>query len=169
MRIVCWLETEEDWVLADFFPNGIGHYLAGGILLGVGVSLLFLTTGLIGGMSAAFSSTWSYVSQLEFFQQDKWKKSRQWRLVYAAGLILGALIYLLTLGGGETFVTKVAWWQLALGGFLAGFGARMGSGCTSGHGVCGLSSLQFPSLVAVCIFMTTAIVTANAIAWLGGT
>ena len=54
------------------------------------------------------------------------------------------------------------------GGVLVGFGARLSNGCTSGHGICGLSSLQLPSLVAVLIFMTTGALAAYAILLLGG-
>jgi len=56
---------------------------------------------------------------------------------------------------------------LGVGGLLVGFGARLSNGCTSGHGICGLGSLQLPSLVAVLTFMATAFVTANAVRILG--
>ncbi len=64
--------------------------------------------------------------------------------------------------------TQVAAWQLPVGGFIAGFGARMSNGCTSGHGICGLASLQIPSLLAVATFLTTAIVVAHVVLALGG-
>ena len=58
-------------------------------------------------------------------------------------------------------------WQLLVGGFFVGYGARLGNGCTSGHGICGLGSLQWPSLLAVLTFMATAFLTANLAArWL---
>jgi uncharacterized protein len=152
--------------LEHIFPTGWGHYLAGGLLLGVAVSLLFIATGLIGGMSSVFSSTWSYVSRLPFFQQAKFVESRNWRMVYAAGLILGAALWALTMGG--MVVTQIPLWQLAIGGFIAGFGARMSNGCTSGHGICGLASLQMPSLAAVITFLITAIATAHLVKSLGG-
>jgi uncharacterized membrane protein YedE/YeeE len=62
----------------------------------------------------------------------------------------------------------VPWWQLLLGGFIAGFGARLSNGCTSGHGICGMASLQLPSLLAVLTFLATAMVTANLVRSLGG-
>jgi len=62
----------------------------------------------------------------------------------------------------------VSWWQLALGGFIAGYGARLSNGCTSGHGICGLASLQLPSLLAVLIFLGSAMVSAALIKTLGG-
>ena len=154
--------------MAALFPYGMQHYLAGGILLGIGVSLVFVLTGLVTGMSTFFSSTWSYVSQLPFFQQDRFVSSRGWRLMLAIGLVLGGLIYLVTAGGGQPFQTAVSWWQLALGGFIAGFGARMSNGCTSGHGICGIASLQLPSILAVVTFLVTAMITANLVKALGG-
>lgn len=152
----------------QLFPNGIAHYLGGGLLLGVAVSLIFVATGLVSGMSTFFSSTWSYVSRLPFFAQERFTGSRGWRLVLAAGLILGALLCMLTLGGGEPVVTGVSWWQLLLGGFIGGFGARLSNGGTSGHGICGLGSFQLPSLLAVLIFLATAMITANLVRAFGG-
>ena len=69
---------------------------------------------------------------------------------------------------GQTTQTSVSWWQLILGGFVAGFGARLSNGCTSGHGICGLASLQVPSLLAVLIFLGTAMLSANLVHYLGG-
>ena len=76
----------------SLFPFGWQHYLLGGLLIGSAVALLFVFTGLIGGMSTVFSSTWSFVVQRPFFQQARFTDSRGWRLVYALGLILGALV-----------------------------------------------------------------------------
>jgi len=145
------------------FPLGWAHYLAGGLLIGGGVALLFTLTGLIGGMSTVFSSTWSFASKAAFFQQPRLVDSRVWRLVYALGLVLGAAAWWFTLGPDHALRTAVPVWQLLLGGLLVGYGARLGNGCTSGHGICGLGSLQWPSLVAVLTFMATAFITANAV------
>lgn len=153
--------------MEQFFPNGVAHYLAGGLIIGAAVGLLFITTGLIGGMSTVFTSTWSYFSNWPFFRQERFTGSRAWRLAYALGLILGGLIWLAWSGLG-TWQTGVSWWQLAAGGFLVGFGARMSNGCTSGHGICGLASLQWPSLAAVLTFLATGILTAHLVARIGG-
>lgn len=151
----------------SLFPMGWQHYLLGGLIIGSGVSLLFLLTGRIGGMSTLFSSTWSYVVQRPFFQQARFVDSRSWRLVYAAGLVLGGLVWWLGLAGGVPQATAIPAWQLLVGGFLVGYGARLGNGCTSGHGICGLGSLHLPSLMAVLTFMATAFMTANlATRWL---
>lgn len=151
-------------LLSSLFPYGLAHYLIGGVLIGAGVGLLFIWTGLIGGMSTVFSSTWSFVVKAGFFQQARFLESRVWRLAYALGLIVGALVWWLGFGGGAAQGTSVPVWQLLLGGFLVGYGARLGNGCTSGHGICGLGSLQWPSLFAVLTFMATAFLTANLMA-----
>jgi uncharacterized membrane protein YedE/YeeE len=143
------------------FPFGWQHYLLGGLTIGAGVALLYLFNGWVGGMSTVFSSTWSFVSRRAFFQQARWVDSRQWRLVYAAGVVLGALVWRFALNDGQAQSTSVPVWQLLLGGFLVGYGARLGNGCTSGHGICGLGALQLPSLGAVLTFMATAFLTAN--------
>jgi len=151
----------------SLFTLGWQHYLLGGLLIGGGVSLLYLLTGWVGGMSTVFSSTWSYFSRLSFFQQARFVDTRAWRLVFAAGLIMGAAIWWLALGPQGSLHTGVPFWQLGLGGVLVGFGARLSNGCTSGHGICGLSSLQMPSLMAVLTFIATGFATANAVLFLG--
>lgn len=148
-----------------FFPTGWQSFLLGGVLIGLGVALLFVLTGRVGGMSTVFSSTWSWVVQRPFFQQTRFVASRRWRLVYAAGLVLGALVWWLGMAHGAPQNTSVPTWQLLVGGFLVGFGARLGNGCTSGHGICGLGSLQWPSFLAVLVFMATAFLSANLMQW----
>ncbi|MDP2262807.1 MAG: YeeE/YedE thiosulfate transporter family protein [Hydrogenophaga sp.] len=157
--------TETLTLSSSLFPLGWQHYLLGGLLIGSGVVLLFALTGLIGGMSTVFSSSWSFVSKRAFFQQARLTGSRVWRLVYAAGLVLGAGIWWLAFSDGTPLRTEVPAGLLLVGGFLVGYGARLGNGCTSGHGICGLGSLQWPSLLAVLTFMGTAFLTANLVAW----
>lgn len=142
-----------------YFPHGFARYLAGGALIGSGVALLFITTGRQGGASSFFSSLWSYVSQAAFFQQPALRNSRHWRLLYALGMLAGGAA--MALAGWGVLGTAVAPWQLLLGGVLAGFGARLGGGCTSGHGICGLASLSGGSLAMVLAFLGSAIVTAH--------
>lgn len=152
-------------MIDPFFPRGVAHYLGGGLAIGGAVGLLYLATGLVGGMSTLFSAAWSYVSRQAHFQGEHLRASRVWRLVYAAGLILGALVYLAFTGG--SFSTGVEAWRLFVGGLLIGFGARLANGCTAGHGICGLAALQWPSLVAVLVFLGTAIAVAQVFHGLG--
>jgi uncharacterized membrane protein YedE/YeeE len=142
------------------FPHGIAPYLIGGLVMGAGVALLYVATGLVGGMSTVFSAAWSFVSGAAHFAQPRYVGSRAWRLVLAAGLVLGAALW--TLASGQVVpVTTVPVSLLLIGGFVAGFGARMANGCTSGHGICGLASLQASSLAAVVVFIATAMATAH--------
>ena len=153
--------------LDTLFPLGWSHYLLGGLLVGLGTALLFVLTGRVGGMSTVFSSSWSWLVQRPYFQAARYVQTRGWRLVYAAGLIVGALVWWLGWTDGTPLATRVPAWQLLVGGFFVGYGARLGNGCTSGHGICGLGSLQLPSLWAVLTFMATAFLTANLAArWL---
>jgi uncharacterized protein len=145
--------------LQVLFPNGWQTYLLGGLFLGCAVTLLFALTGLVGGMSSVFSSTWSYFSDRPYFQQTRYLESRHWRLIYALGVILGGTAFVAF--GGKATVTELPIWQIALGAFIAGFGARLANGCTSGHGICGMASLKLPSFLAVIIFLSTAIVSAH--------
>lgn len=155
-------------MMLSLFPLGWEHYLTGGLLIGAGVGLLFILTGWVGGMSTVFTSTWSYVSRRPFFQQGRFVETRVWRLVFALGLVLGAAIWWIWMGPTGGLRTGVPVWQLGVGGLLVGFGARQSNGCTSGHGICGLSSLQWPSLMAVLTFMATGFVTANVVLLVGG-
>lgn len=151
--------------LQSLFPLGWQHYLFGGVLIGSGVALLYVFNGWVGGMSTVFSSSWSYLLKRPFFQQARLTDTRAWRLIYALGVVLGAVVWRVFLSDGSAQTTSVPVWQLLVGGFLVGYGARLGDGCTSGHGICGLGSLQLPSLGAVLTFMATAFMTANLMAW----
>lgn len=153
-------------MLTRLFPNGITHYLGGGLLIGAGVALLFLLVGRIGGMSTFFSAIWSFVSKAPGFAKPALVESRGWRIAYALGLVAGGAAFVLL--GGATTITSVPWWRLLVGGVLVGFGARLGGGCTSGHGICGLASLRLPSLLAVLTFLATAMATARVVAAIGG-
>jgi len=147
------------------FPHGFAPYLTGGLLIGLGVAVLYVFTGRQGGASTFFSSSWSWLVNTPFFRQRSLVESRQWRLVYAAGLVLGGVLYLAL--GLPQDASHLPAWKLALGGVLIGYGARLGGGCTSGHGICGMASLSRGSFVIVGTFMTTAILTAWAMHWLG--
>ena len=148
-------------LINTLFPLGWQHYLLGGLTIGAGVALLYAFNGWVGGMSSVFSSSLSFVSKRAFFQQTRFINTRSWRLVYALGVVLGALVWRFALADGQAQHTSVPVWQLLIGGFLVGYGARLGNGCTSGQGICGLGALQLPSLGAVLTFMGTAFLTAN--------
>jgi uncharacterized membrane protein YedE/YeeE len=149
------------------FPLGIEPYLVGGIIVGIGVSLIYVLTGLHATQSSLFTTTLSWLTTLAHFQEKRNLEERVWRLVLAMGVIFGALIYTLTMSPTGLWVTKVDLWRLALGGFIIGIGARLSNGCTSGHGISGLASLSTTSLYAVLTFMATGIITANLLELMG--
>jgi hypothetical protein len=149
------------------FPLGVTSYLIGGIVIGLAVSFVYILTGLHATQSSLFSSTLSYVSKVPFFNRKTYLESREWRLYFAAGVILGALLYTVTISPDGFWSTSVQWWRLILGGFLVGFGTRLSSGCTSGHGISGIASLSTTSLYAVITFIGVGIVVANLMLILG--
>ena len=149
------------------FPLGIEPYLIGGALIGVGVSLIYIATGLHATQSSFFTTTLSWFSKRKHFQKERNLKERSWRVFLAIGLIIGALIHTLTLSPTGFWMTSVQIWRLALGGLLVGFGTRLSGGCTSGHGISGLASLSLTSLSAVVVFIGVGIVTANIVQFMG--
>ncbi len=138
------------------FPNGISHYLLGGILIGLGTAVIYLGTGIHAGASTFLETTLSYGSKLSRFQQPKFIASRDWRVVFTAGIIAGAAAYSIVLGDFG-WTTEVQPSRLFFGGILIGIGTRLGKGCTSGHGVCGVGSGSKTSIVNVALFMLVAI------------
>jgi uncharacterized membrane protein YedE/YeeE len=146
--------------MADLFPNGISRYAIGGLLVGLGASVIYLWTGIIAGASTFLESTLSYVSDPDRFQQ--YRPSRDWRIVFTLGIVGGAAVYAVVFQGGA-WTTDVQWWRLLGGGILVGIGTRVGKGCTSGHGVCGVGSASPTSFVNVATFLSVAIGTALAV------
>jgi uncharacterized membrane protein YedE/YeeE len=122
--------------------------LIGGALIGLASVLLMLFAGRIAGISGIFGGLIAPGSD-----------DRGWRLAFVAGLIAAPLVA--TLGGASlpapTMPASLI--LVAIGGLLVGFGTRMGGGCTSGHGVCGIARLSARSIVATGIFMVAAIAT----------
>ena len=121
------------------------HLVGGGALIGAGAALLALANGRIAGISGAFGS---------LLVGDA--GPRRWRIGFLLGLVLPAL-YLL-LADVDVAMAGGASWLLAAG-LLVGIGTRVGSGCTSGHGVCGMANLSRRSIVATLLFMGTAMAT----------
>ncbi len=151
-------------ILTDPFPEGISHYAIGGLFVGLGVAVIYLGTGRIAGASTFLESTLSYVSNRPRFKQ--YRPSRDWRVVFTLGIVAGAAVYAVTVGDG-VWTTDVQAWRLLLGGILIGIGTRLGKGCTSGHGVCGVGSVSVTSFVGVATFLLVAIGTAQLVVALG--
>lgn len=121
--------------------------LAGGILLGLASALFILMNGRILGISGILGGL------LRPARGDT-----GWRLAFLAGLLAAPLLYFMV-AGPTTPRIDAGWATLVVAGLLVGVGTRYGSGCTSGHGVCGLSRLSPRSLVATLAFMGAGFVT----------
>ena len=121
--------------------------LGGGILIGMAAAMLMLFNGRIAGISGIVGGLLKPA-----------RRDIAWRAAFVAGLVATPVVYRL-------FMTLPAlridagWGVLLLAGFLVGLGSRYGAGCTSGHGVCGLSRLSFRSLVATATFMAKGFMT----------
>ena len=125
--------------------------LLGGALIGLAATLLLAGIGRIAGISGIVNAA---VEQ---------RDGRSWRLGFLAGLIGGAALwFVFGIGVAAPRVDFPLPWLIAAG-LLVGFGTRLGSGCTSGHGICGLARFSKRSLVAVLAFMGAGVVTVYAL------
>ena len=125
--------------------------LAGGLLIGLAAALMLLALGRIAGVSGL-------AAKAVGLGGSGIPRSQAW--MFVIGLPLGALIVALVSGGIEASFASP--FTLAIAGLLVGIGTRLGSGCTSGHGVCGVSRLSARSIVATATFMAAGIATVAA-------
>ena len=153
--------------METLFPNGVAHYLFGGALIGVAVGLCYFMTGRIAGVSSILSALQSLWSRRPVFRQRWLLEDRVWKSVLVIGLLLGAALSALLSTGW--YVTTVQPWRLVLGGFFVGYGTRLARGCTTGHGICGISAAAKPSIVSTITFVGTAVLVANLIKLAGVT
>ncbi|ESS11012.1 MAG: putative transporter component [uncultured archaeon A07HR60] len=152
--------------IGELFPRGILPYITGGLLVGLGIAIIYVATGITAGASTFLESTLSYVSDVSRFNRLKYTQSRDWRLVFTAGIISGAAVFAVVTQEA-IWTTDVQWWRLLGGGVLVGIGTRVGKGCTSGHGVCGVGSLSNTSLVNVATFLAVAVGIAQLVQFVG--
>ena len=131
--------------------------LVGGVLIGLAAALMLLGAGRIAGVSGILARG-TGIAEGDMAMTSAWG--------FIAGLPLGALaVRLATDWEPARFA---GWPALLVAGFLVGFGTRMGSGCTSGHGVCGVSRLSQRSIVATGAFMAAGIATVFVLSRIGG-
>jgi uncharacterized membrane protein YedE/YeeE len=121
--------------------------LIGGLLIGISAVALLFFLGRIAGISGI---VWGAVSG----QPDN-----LWRWLFVLGLLVGPLLYHTVTGIPYPEANPSQWWHAAAGGLLVGIGVKLGSGCTSGHGVCGIGRLSPRSLIATVTFMASGIAT----------
>ncbi|HUF82644.1 MAG TPA: YeeE/YedE family protein, partial [Burkholderiales bacterium] len=130
--------------------------LAGGVLIGLSATLLLWLNGRIAGVSGILGGV--------LFPRAG---DISWRVAFLAGLVAAGGLYMALVPGAPLPRTDFSRTGLIVAGLLVGFGVRMGNGCTSGHGVCGLGRLSMRSLAAVVTFMVTAIATTFVVHHLG--
>lgn len=167
-----YLTDDMPLILHDLPP--LHWALAGAAIAAITLVLLFVANRRL-GVSSGFDDICSLVLAQPYFRQPAITSGRQWRLPLLGGLVLGGVLSA-TLGAGwRPFwdlgrfdqvvgfgpAGKLAW--MFVGGLFIGFGTRLAGGCTSGHGIFGLSNLELPSLVTTASFMTGGIVTSHVV------
>ena len=130
--------------LANFTP---GLSLAGGLIIGAAAAVLVLFNGRIAGISGILGGLLSLP-----------RADMAWRVTFLIGLV-GAPVIASLLGQPAVADIQASWGQILVAGFLVGLGTRYASGCTSGHGVCGISRGSIRSLVATLTFMVAGFLT----------
>ena len=128
---------------------------SGGLLIGFAVILFFVTTGRLAGVSGIVNSALTNT------------KNWQSNFLFLIGLVLGPIVYAFILNKDIPFSVTSSQPLIIVGGILVGLGTKIGSGCTSGHGICGISRFSFRSILATLTFMIAAMITVIALKWLG--
>lgn len=118
------------------------YALFGGLLIGLSATLLLLFNGRIAGICGILAAA--------VLPEGS---DRRWRWLFLGGLLLGTLLWHAFSGAAIPAPTGESPWLVALAGLMVGYGTQMASGCTSGHGVCGIGRLSGRSLVATLLFM----------------
>ncbi len=120
--------------------------LLGGIIVGVSAITLMLFTGKTAGISGILNGAVE-------------SADRVWRIVFLIAMVLGGLFAVYVLGGHVPDQYSGSLVLVIVAGLLVGVGTRIGNGCTSGHGICGIGRFSIRSVVATCTFMATAMLT----------
>ena len=120
----------------------------GGILIGIAAIIIFLTNGRIMGISGILGNLMTLKETDQIY----------WRMTFILGVLIGPLLFIIFFKELKSeMVTNTA--LLVLSGFLVGLGTSLGNGCTSGHGICGLSRFSIRSIVATFIFVISGMIT----------
>ena len=121
--------------------------LLGGLIIGSAVVLYFYTTGRLAGISGIFANGLTT------------KKNRGSNLLFLLGLVIGPSMYLFINDQEVSFKITNSYILIIAAGFFVGLGTRMSSGCTSGHGICGISRFSTRSIIATISFVITGVIT----------
>ena len=146
--------------------------LAGAVISAVTLTLLFLANRRL-GLSTGLEDACSLVLDVPYLRRSAVTAGRGWRLPFLGGLVIAGFLSAV-LGGGWAptwdmgiFDERIGWgpggkvvWMF-VGGIFIGFGTRLANGCTSGHGIFGISNLEVPSLLSTVSFMAAGLVTTN--------
>ena len=119
----------------------------GGVIIGFAVVLFFLTTGRLAGISGIFANAFTS------------KENRSSNFLFLLGLVIGPLGYLYFTKIPVNFEITNSYILIIIAGFLVGLGTRMGGGCTSGHGICGISRFSLRSIIATITFIISGVIT----------
>jgi uncharacterized membrane protein YedE/YeeE len=130
-------------------PAAFRAAIIGGALIGIAIALLLWLNGRVAGISGTLGG-----AVLDAPQGD-----RTWRFLFLGGLILGAFLVRTFSPAGMPVEMQTGWGGLVIAGLLVGVGTRMGNGCTSGHGLCGIARFSQRSILATITFMAAGIVT----------
>ncbi len=122
--------------------------LLGGFLIGLAAAVLFLANGRIAGISGILGNLLSPT-----------KNDVAWRVVFLLGLVMGTMLWRVVDPSDQGIAVTASVPTLIIGGLLVGLGTRIGGGCTSGHGVCGIARLSRRSITATAAFMGSAMIT----------
>ena len=133
--------------MIDFINFTPYSSLIGGLIIGVAVVLFFITTGRLAGISGIVSSA---------LEKNENKFSN---LLFIIGLVLGPMVFIFFSKNDVVFKMTSSIPLIIVGGLLVGLGTKIGRGCTSGHGICGISRFSTRSILATTIFMIFAMIT----------
>jgi uncharacterized membrane protein YedE/YeeE len=139
--------------------------ILGGILIGLASWLLLISLGRVAGISSIAHAALFRRQPTGLAGSAGDNQDGTWRWLFLVGLVMGGAIFGLYFGSTSTATRSP--WLLAIAGLLVGFGTVLGSGCTSGHGVCGLGRRSVRSLAATCTFMATGFATVFVAARIG--
>ena len=118
----------------------------GGLLIGLGVIIFFISTGRLAGVSGIAFNVIS-------------NNNRFTNILFLIGLIIGPIVYKFFISNNIPFLINNSYFIIIIGGLLVGLGTKIGSGCTSGHGVCGISRFSIRSILATILFIFSGVIT----------